>query len=158
MKNRGLLILSLIIALPATGAVLGRLAAPALARMNYIVKVAEHVWRDKNKPKTEAPAEATPGKKVKEDDEVKAFRATGLPPAQLYAQAHEVRQRFNVASAWFGAWCGLVTALKIAQLLNWRRQREYATDPSHCLACARCYDACPVDRTRKHQELGEQPL
>lgn len=136
--KRALTILLLLIALPSVGAWCGRLAAPALARQNYIVQVAERVWRaEQEKPGAEH---------EHEDDRLTAFRATGLPAARIYEQAREIQSRFRLGGALFGLWCGLVAALKIASLLAWRRGALYDADPSRCLACARCFASCPVGR------------
>lgn len=152
------LTLLILIGLPALGALTGRLAAPALARFDYVVRVAEHVRADELRPKAEGTEEASPKAKAEADKEVKAFKSTGLPVASIYEQAAETRDWFAVGSVWLGLFCGLVAALKILNSLVWRRQREYDADPAHCLACARCYLACPVERERLQHESAEQPL
>ena len=160
MKRSWQILLILIIALPALGAVAGRLAAPGLARFNYLVRLAGHVRQDELKTQ-HAEQNALPSPtvgKTAADLEVKAFKTTGLPPASLYAQAQEVRRKFATGATWFGVWCGLIAAIKIITMLGWRRQREYDADPAHCLACARCYLACPVERERLQAALGERPL
>lgn len=154
MKNTAVVILVLIVAFPLFGALAGRLAAPELARLNYIVRLATNVRQSDLHPAEEKPTRLmTP-----EEKDVKAFKTTGMPSALLYTQAAEVRHQFAVGSAWFGAWCGLIAALKIASLLKWRRRAEYDADPADCLACARCYKYCPVERERLEQALGERPL
>jgi ferredoxin len=136
-------ILFCVVALPIAGACVGRVAAPALARMNYIVKVAEHVWNEEQN-----------GPGEEEDIFVTAFRATGMPAAQIYAQADEIRGRFARGAMWFGLWCGLVAGAHIAASFARRRRSEYEPDPMECFACGRCFLACPIERKRVRR-LGE---
>lgn len=155
--NKTRLTILILIALPTLGALAGRLAAPALARFDYVVRVAEHVRADELRPKPAETAEA-PLKAKDVDKEVKAFKSTGLPVATIYAQAAEVRAHFAIGSVWLGLFCGLVAAAKILTALVWRGQREYDADPAHCLACARCYLSCPVERERLQHVSAERPL
>ena len=159
MKRSSSIILIALLTLPLAGAVAGRLAAPGLARMNYTVWLAELVRLDELHPSEADDISVTSNKPVSDRRKaVKAFKSTNMPLATLYADATAVRRTFATGATWFGLWCGLVAALKIAALLRARRPREYKTDASHCLACARCYLACPVERERLVKAAGERPL
>ena len=142
MNGRALNYFLMILVLAAVGAALGLLAGPAMARHNYIVQVAERVWLEESQGLTERTLQSN------------AFRATAMPPASLYAQAREVRDRFRLGGMLFGLWCGLVAALKIASVMHDRARRIYDADPADCLACARCYLSCPVELERR-KERGQ---
>lgn len=148
MKRSWRITLIVLLALPLGGALAGRLAAPSLARMDEVVWLAGEVWKDEG--------HGTRGQA--DPDALKWFQNLGLPAGQLYLQAAETRHKLAVGATWFGLWCGLVAALKILTQFAWRRRREYDADPAHCLACARCYLSCPVERERLELESKEQPL
>lgn len=141
MKNRALLSLILLLALPALGGLLGRLAGPSLSRTNYIVQVAERVWLEESRGLSERTLQST------------AFRATGLPAAQLYDQARQIQARFAVAGMFFGLFIGLIAALKIGRVLAEPDRHQYEADPAQCLACGRCYPSCPVEQDRRKGDL-----
>lgn len=152
MSRLGLIVI--LLALPLCGTLAGWHSAPALARTNYIVKVAERVWLEESKGLKERTLES------------EAFRSTGMPVETIYAQAREIRKKFELGGALFGLWCGLIAAIKIAAIKiaaikmaharSPRRLREYDTDPSLCLACARCYLSCPIERERLKEQNGDQ--
>ena len=73
--KRSVAIALLLIAGPLAGAGLGRLAAPALARLHYTVQLSDQVT---------LAAQGAPGRA--DEKMVKAFQATGMPAAQLQAQ------------------------------------------------------------------------
>ena len=140
MTPRQLLVfLSLVVASMAAGATAGRVAAPSLARANYVVLVAEHYVREKG-ALAESPQESL---------QTRAIRVLGLAPDVLLEQAREVQARFRVGAPIFGAWCGLAAGLTIAASLRRKRRIEYDTHPARCLACARCFEVCPVEHRRR---------
>ena len=77
-----------------------------------------------------------------------AFRATGRPSTELYAEASAIRDRFTVGGALFGAFIGLVIGGKLLGLSVKRRRTDYEADPASCLACGRCYSYCPKEHER----------
>jgi len=83
-----------------------------------------------------------------------AFRATGQTTQTLYADAAQIRNRFGVGGALFGAFVGLVAGGKLIALSVRRRRTEYEADRASCLACGRCYKACPKEheRLKKNKE------
>jgi ferredoxin len=42
----------------------------------------------------------------------------------------------------------LVAGLKLVSLAVRRKQQDYETDPSQCLACGRCFKSCPQELQR----------
>jgi ferredoxin len=79
-------------------------------------------------------------------------RAAGDPKAILKAAA-DLRHRFDLACALFGGWIGLVIGLKLVSLSLRAKRTDYEPDRGACLACARCFTACPNERVR----LGLMP-
>jgi polyferredoxin len=86
---------------------------------------------------------------AKPSDELKQFLASGDSSDELFAQARGVQHRFRLASAGVGAWMGLVICWKLIAYTIRRSRKDYTADPGTCLACARCFDSCPVELKRK---------
>jgi ferredoxin len=126
----------LIVSLALLGALWGRLAAPALSRTHYAVQAAERVWLEESQGLTDRTLQS------------KATRTQGIPAEKVYARAHAVQRRFRLGATLFGLWCGLAAALRIVRILSERRRREAVADRAHCLACGRCFLACPVEHQR----------
>jgi len=105
------------------------------ARMHPRVRTAERVYLEET------------GQLEGVTNESDAFRATGQTTETLYADATQIRDRFAVGGALLGGFIGLVAGGKLIALCVRRRRTEYEADPASCLACGRCYQACP-----KHQE------
>jgi NosR/NirI family nitrous oxide reductase transcriptional regulator len=130
-------ITALVLLLPVlalAGGGLVRLSSPTLSRMNYTVALAERVWQEER------------GAVKGTTETSQAFRNRGIPNARLYAEAAEIRRRFDTGAWLFGAWAGLVVGLKLIFLSIRRRQPDYEADPAACLSCGRCYASCPVER------------
>ena len=137
MIERRMIFILLILVLPFIGWMIGWSAGPWLARANYIVQVAERVWQEETAGLEERTLQSD------------AFRLTGGIPAEtLFSQALEIRDQFRTGAAWLGLWIGLVAALKIISILRTREGTEYEADRALCVACGRCYLACPVERER----------
>jgi NAD-dependent dihydropyrimidine dehydrogenase PreA subunit len=142
---------SLLVLLCALGSLAGYLAAPALARQHYSVRMAERLFAQQTRDlKNESLKEKIRLDQDKNSFEMQAVRTLGLSPNQLYDEAREVHRRFRIGSLLFGLWCGLVAGLKLLNLFVTRRGTFYEADKAHCLACGRCYLACPVE----HKRLG----
>lgn len=77
-----------------------------------------------------------------------AFRATGRPSQELYAEATVLRDRFGIGGILFGAFVGFVIGGKLLSLSVKRRRTDYEADPASCLACGRCYEYCPKEHER----------
>jgi ferredoxin len=134
--------------LVAGGAWLGHRLSVPFSRMHFTVSLAERIA-----------AEDT-GKVQGETEESKAFRQTGKPTEELYADALRARGWFAKGGWWFGAFVGLVFSAKLISL--WRPQRHliYEPDPANCVACGRCYVYCPkeVVRLKRLQKSKIIPL
>ncbi len=81
-----------------------------------------------------------------------AFRATGRPSAELYAEAAQIQSRFALGGALLGAFIGLVVGGKLLGLSVKRRRTDYEADRASCLACGRCYSYCPKEHERLKQK------
>jgi ferredoxin len=79
-------------------------------------------------------------------------RAAQDPKAVLTAAA-DARRRFDLACWLFGGWVGLVIGIRLAALSVRPDRTDYEPDRGACLACARCFTACPNERAR----LGMMP-
>ena len=123
--------------LVAAGVLLAHRASPTMARMNYTVRLAEQV-RDEEAGRT---AETT--------DSSNAFRKTGRSAEWLYAAADAKRRQFAWGAAIAGGFLGLVFAGKLIALCLHRTRADYEPVRSHCLACGRCFEYCPVEKQRR---------
>ena len=135
-KRRLALFLVLLPILPAGGAWGGYASRGQLARVNPRVRTAERVYLEET------------GQVEGTTDVSDAFRATGQTTQVLYADATEIRDRFGVGGALLGGFVGLIAGGKLVVLSVRRRRTEYEADPASCLACARCYRACPKEHER----------
>ncbi len=143
--------LSLLLLLCMLGSAAGYLAAPAFARQHYAVRMAEQLFAQESRDlKAESVEEKIRLDQEKNSFEMQAVRTLGLAPNQLYEEAREIHRRFRIGSLLFGLWCGLVAGLKLLNLFIARRGTFYEADKAHCLACGRCYLACPIE----HKRLG----
>lgn len=134
--KRGLTVaLALIPLCLLAGSGLGCLSGPVLARLHGQVTLAEQVRAEEL-----GTAKAT--------DESDAFRAHGGAPAELYKEAEQIRSQFRTGAALGGLFLGLVISLKLARLHLRRRRTVYEADAGSCVACARCYMACPGEHAR----------
>ena len=140
---------AVIVLLPVIFAALGYASGPVLARKHYVVALADsEPWL--------AAEQAS--------NERQAFLAEGRlerPPLsdaeageRLLDRARAVVAGFRLGGALFGAWCGLVAALKIASLGRVPRRTEYEIDHAVCVACGRCFRYCPRERLRLKKRAG----
>ncbi len=118
----------------AAGAGLVRLGSPLLAQVHPAVRLADRLWLEEQ-GLVEGKTEAT-----------EAFHIQATPPMDAYREAAAIRGSFNTGSWLLGAWIGLVLGLKTVGASIRRRRDEYQADPATCVACARCYASCPVER------------
>lgn len=82
-------------------------------------------------------------------DAVAAFRATGESPDALLARAATVQSQFALGSTLVGAYLGLVLSAKLIRHALPRRHTSYDANAANCLACARCFERCPVEHERR---------
>lgn len=116
------------------GVAVGFVAGPALSQVHPAVRDAQQVWADESSH-TQSPADAT-----------RALHKTHQELADMLARADGVRRQFVIASAVAGGLFGLAVAGRLVLLSIRRRRDEYETDRADCLACGRCFNACPVHR------------
>ena len=135
-KRRLALFLVLLPVLVAGGAWGGYTLRGQLSRVHPRVRMAERVYLEEQE-KVEGTTDVSD-----------AFRATGQTTQVLYADAAQIRSRFALGGALFGAFVGLVAGGKLIALSVRRRRTEYEADPASCLGCARCYRACPKEHER----------
>ena len=76
-------------------------------------------------------------------DKTDAFRNTGRPPAELYAEARQILARMRFGGGLFGGWVGLVVGGQLLAHSVRRRRTDYQPDRGACVACGRCFSYCP---------------
>jgi NosR/NirI family nitrous oxide reductase transcriptional regulator len=144
--------LALLPVLVVAGGFFGGLLGPTMARLHPTVALADRI-RLENAGEVDGTTEAS-----------EAFRATGRTADDLYADAGGIESTFTAlwhpgglgvgAAHGFGAFAGLVVALKLAGLGLRRRRRDYEPDRASCVACGRCFAHCPIERAaRKGTEV-----
>jgi ferredoxin len=131
------------------GGWLASLSRPMLARVHPTVRLANRLWLEE-RGRVEGQTEATA-----------AFESRGLPSTDVYREAAAIHARFGVGAWAFGGWLGLVLGLKLVGQAVRRHRRDYDADPGACVACGRCYAACPVEHARAQTTtpagVGEGP-
>ena len=144
------------------GGVTGGLMGGLMARAHPVVALADRVRQE---------ADGTVEGTTVESD---AFRSSGRPAAELYAEARGIEKMFvshwsfggsapppakpaATAGGWtfgaahlFGAFVGLAIGLKIISLSVRRTRRDYVPDRAKCVACGRCFAHCPVEHARRN--------
>ncbi len=76
--------------------------------------------------------------------EVTAFKSSGKPVAQVYAEASRVLKQFYTGSWILGCFLGLVFGITLAYRMVTKYQKDYLPNKGTCLSCTRCVDYCPV--------------
>jgi ferredoxin len=88
------------------------------------------------------------GRRTEMTDKTKAFRASGKPTEELFAEARSIQVQFRKRGWILGGFIGLVLSLKLISLFIRRRQLEYDIDKGTCLSCGRCFAYCPYEQVR----------
>lgn len=128
----GLLVLAPL--LVVAGFWIGRGLDFALARLHPTVRLAERLHQE------------DAGEVEGTVDMTDAFRATGRPRAELYAETRHVLARMRLGAGLFGGWVGLVIGGQLIAYSTRRRRTEYQPDRGACVACGRCFWYCPSGR------------
>jgi NosR/NirI family nitrous oxide reductase transcriptional regulator len=136
-------LLVLLPAFIAGGGWVGSKLAVPMSRLNPTVELAERHLAQKKSPGFFG---------VMTPETLSLQRAEQDPDLVLRA-AHDYRRRFAIAATLFGGWVGLVIGVKLLSLAVRTRRNDYEPDRGACLACARCFRACPQELVR----LGEMP-
>jgi ferredoxin len=126
-------LLLLLPVLVAVGGQLASLSRPVLARVHPQVRLANRLWLEEQ------------GRVQGKTPLTEAFELQGLASSDAYREAAKVHRRFGAGSWLFGGWLGLVLGLKMIGQSIRRHRPEYEVDAGGCVACGRCYAACPIE-------------
>lgn len=134
------------------GWLLASLAEP-LSRMHSTVRLAERITlEDAERLALEEAEGAVPGDAaatVGTTDASDAFRGTGRPAAELYAEAGGIVDEYRLGGSIVGAFLGLFLSCKLISLSVFRKRSDYEADRSQCVSCGRCFAACPLEHERR---------
>ena len=136
-------LLAVLPVLVALGVLVGGPLGAPLSRMHATVRLAERVWLEEQ------------AKVAGDTDASKAFRKTGRPTQELYAEVAGLGQQFTLGGRLLGAFLGLVAGLKLLGLSVHRTRADYEADRAACLACGRCFAYCPIERKRLKKVADE---
>ncbi len=143
MLPLGLLTIGLVVG----GGWVGRGLAVPLSQKHPVVSLAEQIAAE-DSDKDFVPTDAT-----------KAFRQTGKPSSELFAEALRIRKQFETGSLLFGGFAGLVLGIKLIALRLPPNRTIFEPDRSLCVACGRCYTYCPkeIGRVKKLEKSKAGP-
>ena len=138
-RRRLVWLLALAPLLVAGGGWLGfKFGAPA-ARLHPTVSLSDQLVRAQGAP---------PKTTLLSPDDLALDRARQAPKEILTAAA-AIERKFATGAILFGAWVGLVIAVKLISLSVRRRRTDYEPDRGDCFACARCFEFCPNELVRR---------
>lgn len=78
--------------------------------------------------------------------EIEAFKRTGIALEQAGARAAQTVRAFQQGCAAAGFFIGLVIALRLLGLTRLQRRPLHTADRIRCIACGRCFAACPKNQ------------
>ena len=81
-------------------------------------------------------------------DASSAFRGSGKSTEALYSEASTIRSQFYLGGWLFGGFIGLVIGIKLINSSIRHNRTDYEADRASCLACGRCFQACPREHIR----------
>lgn len=79
--------------------------------------------------------------------ELEAFRRGGASRDEAEACAAEAVRRFRAGGTGAGVFVGVVMGLRLLGMTRLRRRPLHEADRMRCVACGRCWDACPLNRS-----------
>jgi len=123
--------------LVGAGLLIGVLAWPLLVRLHPTVTLAETVAVEQKLHLQDTTFAS------------EAWRLSGESRESLNARAIQAEGVFRVGTPILGAWCGLIVALHLLGAGRAPREDRYRINHARCVACARCFRACPRERTDK---------
>jgi ferredoxin len=138
-------LLALAPVLVVAGVWIGRGLDSALARLHPTVRLAERVHQEEA------------GEVEGTVDMTDAFRNTGRPPSELYADARHVLAQMRFGGGLFGGWVGLVIGGQLIAHSIRRRRTDYQPDRGACVACGRCFWYCPSGHEKARLTSETQP-
>ena len=112
-----------------------------LARVHPKVRVAERIYLEDTGAVQETTLDS------------RSFRDLGTPSDELFAEAEEIRSRFDLGGWLLGAFLALVVFVKLYGLSVRRHRKDHEPDRGACLSCGRCFLSCP----KEHQRLKKEP-
>lgn len=146
IKRLALLLLLLPVIVLGSGWAVSRLHEP-LSRMHATVSLARDIHLEDI------------GQRKESTEHTRAFRASGKPTPELFAEAAAIGKRFKTGSWILGGFLGLIISLKLIGLSVVKKREEYEIDTGTCLSCARCFMYCPFEHVRlgliKPEEIDE---
>lgn len=100
-----------------------------------------------------------PEMNIEEDfsPEIEAFRRGGESRESAVQRGAEMVQSFRRGCAWAGVFLGVVVVLRLIGLTRLPRLKEHEADRIRCVACGRCYPACPKNRPRLAARAAAAP-
>jgi polyferredoxin len=138
-RQRLAILLAALPLLAAIGGWLGWQFSVPASRLHPTVSLAERFARAQGTPMTTALPSA----------EDLALSRARQDPQQILTEAAAIRQRFKQGGWIFGGWIGLVIGAKLVSLSIRRSRTDYEPDRGSCFACARCFEFCPNELTRR---------
>ena len=87
--------------------------------------------------------------------ELEAFKRTGKSREWAETRAAETVGRFRGGCAGAGAFIGLVIVLRLLGLTQLSRRSVHEADRVRCIACGRCFAACPKNAKKARTRLWE---
>jgi NosR/NirI family transcriptional regulator, nitrous oxide reductase regulator len=79
-----------------------------------------------------------------------AFAAGEVTVDTLIQRGRAQIRRMSWAGAIFGALLGLFLGMRLLRLTRHIRDDDWVPDQGACVACARCFDFCPLEQQRRH--------
>ncbi|HDS84089.1 MAG TPA: 4Fe-4S binding protein [Phycisphaerales bacterium] len=144
-RHRARVLLVLLPVIILLGGWIGFKAAPALARSNAVVRLAERIRLEET------------GLVADRTDESTAFRTTNRTIENLYTEAEAKQQDFVIGSTLLGGAMGLLCGLTLMRTHICFRRDEYEAHRAGCVACGRCYLSCPREHLRRQRRTDLQP-
>ncbi len=86
------------------------------------------------------------GRAEGDEPELQAFYQAGLSREEAEEAALVVVDRFRAGGRWAGLFVGLVIALRLLGFNRLSALSLHEADRARCVACGRCYPACPKNR------------
>jgi ferredoxin len=135
IKRLAVLLVLLPVIVLGSGWVISRLHVP-LSHQHFTVALASEILLENS------------GQRLETTDRTRAFRASGKPTEELFAEAAAIQNRFKIGGWMLGGFLGMVIGLKLIGLSIRKKQEEYEIDTGSCFSCARCFKYCPYEQVR----------
>ena len=117
--------------------VLGYASRPVLAKMDRTVQLAHRVFAEES------------GTVKGHTDDTTAWLKTGEPAPDLYRRAAAIEFRLGIGGIALGIWMALAISGRGLRWITPGRGAIYDADDAGCVACARCFESCPIELQRR---------